>query len=37
MRRENKKDNLLFDAVFDELKCIMRLVAIKEKKAILAI
>jgi hypothetical protein len=35
MRRENKEDNLLFDVVFDELKCTMRLVVIKEKKVIL--
>jgi hypothetical protein len=37
IRRENKENNLLFDAVFDKLKCTMRLVAIKKKKTILAI
>jgi hypothetical protein len=35
IRRENKEDNLLFDAIFDELKCIIRLVVIKKKKTIL--
>jgi hypothetical protein len=37
MRREDKQNNLLFNAVFDEFERTIRLVAIKEKKVIFAI
>jgi hypothetical protein len=34
MRRENKKEDLLFDSVFDKFKRTMRLVAIKDKETV---
>jgi hypothetical protein len=37
IRREDKENNLLFNTVFDEFERIMRLVAIKEKKAIFTV
>jgi hypothetical protein len=37
IRRENKKEDLLFDSVFDKFKHIMRLVAIKDKETVFTV
>jgi hypothetical protein len=37
IRRENKKEDLLFNSVFDKFKRIIRLMAIKDKETVFAV